>query len=174
VTVTTGLVAGSFLMCAAAAASQSNRVPDLAEVKPLFAAVTGDWSCTGAFADGRPLAADLSFVADLNGRIVRYIHRDQPPNGFVEEAMWGPDAAHAQLVSIAFLGNTAGLSPALFVAKTWSARSVVFESATLTSPPFAPNRFTYTVDDPKGLTMIWEVQRNGSWVIGDRLDCTRR
>lgn len=87
--------------------------------------------------------------------------------------MWGPDAANHQLVSLAFAGNSLRLIPELFVAKSWSASSVTFEAETLTSPPFAPNRFTYSIDEGGALKMIWEVQRNGTWSTGDQIKCTR-
>jgi hypothetical protein len=155
-------------------ALQTNGTPDLGEATRFFTDVVGQWACAGSFADGRPLAADLSFVATMDGRAVRYVHRDRAPNRFVEEATWGPDTANHQLVSVAFMGSAETLIPALFVSTQWSARSVILESRPLTSPPFATNRFTYTLEAPNTLRVVWEVLRAGNWTVGDALRCTRR
>ena len=155
-------------------AQQTDRSADLMEASRLFADVVGQWVCTGSFSDGRPLAADLSFAATMDGRTVRYVHRDRSPNRFVQEAMWGPDIANHQLVSVAFMGSAETLTPALFVSTKWSARSVILESRPLTSPPFATNRFTYTLEALNTLRVVWEVLRDGKWSVGDELRCTRR
>jgi hypothetical protein len=99
--------------------------------------------------------------------------RDRAPNDFVEEALWGPDAKNNAIVSVAFAGNAKGLAPQLLVAKTWSDRSVVFEARPLTSPPFAANRFTYTIESPSTLKMVWEVERKDGWSVGDHISCNR-
>jgi hypothetical protein len=65
------------------------------------------------------------------------------------------------------------LAPQLFVAQIWSERSVVFVARPLTSPPFAANRFTYTLETPNTLNMVWEVERKDAWSVGDQLSCDR-
>lgn len=161
------------VLCLRAAGGQADSTNDEASAKQLFAKFAGSWSCSGKFADGRPLASDIVMTLRMDGRSLRYEHRDRAPNNFVQEATWGPDAANHQLVSLAFAGNSQRLIPELFVAKSWSAASVTFEAETLTSPPFAPNRFTYSIDEGGALKMIWEVQRNGTWSQGDQIKCTR-
>jgi hypothetical protein len=142
------------------------------EAKELFASLAGTWSCEGAFSNGKPIASDLQFTLRLDGRALQYEHRDRPPNNFVANALWGPDAANNQLVSAGFAGDAKTLAPVLFTAKKWTAQSVTFEAQALTSPPFAPNRFTYSLDTSK-LSITWEVQRNGDWRVGDHLECSR-
>jgi len=139
----------------------------------LFANLAGHWSCSGAFADGRPLSSDITITLLADARAVHYQHRDRPPTDFVQETLWGPDPQNNQLVSVAFAGNAKALAPQLFVAQIWSERSVVFEARPLTTPPFAANRFTYTLEPPNTLKMVWEVQRKDAWSLGDQLTCDR-
>ena len=141
--------------------------------RELFAALAGEWSCSGAFADGRPLTSDLSFSPRNGGRSLAYHHADRAPNSFIQDATWGPDTANDAIVSLAFAGNQATLGPQLFVAKDWSASRIVLVAQALTSPPFRPNRFTYSVTDGKRLDVLWEVERDGTFGTGDRLTCAR-
>lgn len=155
--------------------AQTNSAPNnLEDARQLFAAIAGSWSCTGSFADGRALASDITLTPEADGRALRYHHRDRAPNSFVQDALWGPDAKNNALVSLAFAGNAQILAPQLFVAHTWSATHIVFEAQALTSPPFAPNRFTYKLEDPNTLRMIWEVERQGNWTVGDQLKCVQQ
>lgn len=141
--------------------------------RQLFAALAGQWSCSGAFANGKPLAADITFTLKSDSRALLYHHQDRAPSNFIQDALWGPDAANHSLVSLAFAGNPQVLAPQLFVAQSWTTTSIIFEAKALTSPPFAPNRFTYRLDDANTLKMIWEVQRQGAWSMGDQLTCKR-
>jgi hypothetical protein len=45
----------------------------------LFAALEGQWACSGAFASGKPLSADLSFARSADGNILHYKHVDRLP-----------------------------------------------------------------------------------------------
>ena len=159
--------------CASVAAADQPAANTPEAAKQFFVALSGQWSCTGAFANGKPLAADIAFTPKSDGRVLLYHHQDRAPTNFIQDALWGPDAANHALVSLAFAGNPQVLAPQLFVAEAWSATSVVFEAKALTSPPFAPNRFTYRLDDANTLKMIWEVQRQGAWTMGDQLTCKR-
>jgi hypothetical protein len=152
--------------------AQTTNNAGASETKELFSSLAGSWSCEGTFSNGKPIASDLQFTPRLDGRTLQYEHRDRPPNNFVATAFWGPDASNNQLVSTGFAGDATTLAPVLFTAKKWTAQSVRFEAQSLTSPPFAPNRFTYTFEKLK-LTITWEVQRNGDWRVGDRLGCSR-
>jgi hypothetical protein len=143
-----------------------------AEAKELFTTLAGSWSCEGKFSSGKPIASDLQFTPRLEGRALQYEHHDRPPNNFVATALWGPDASNSQLVSVGFAGDATALAPVLLTAKKWTAQSVTLEAQALTSPPFAPNRFTYRLEKSK-LTITWEVQRDGDWRVGDRLECSR-
>src|SRR5262249_53651506 len=129
--------------------------------------------CSGSFADGRPLASDVAFTPRNDGRSLTYHHADRAPNGFIQDATWGPDAANDAVVSLAFAGNQTALGPQLFVAKEWSASKIVFVAQALTSPPFRTNRFTYALANAKTLNILWEVERDGTLATGDRLACAR-
>jgi hypothetical protein len=141
----------------------------------LFAALRGRWSCAGGFANGRALAADLSFTPAMNGKLLRFRDADHAPSSYVQEATGGLSAARHQIVSLAFAAGSknAPPEPALYVARSWTARSLTLVADTLESPPWAPNRFTYTVNGRNGLKMVWEVERNGAWRMGDTLSCHR-
>jgi hypothetical protein len=82
----------------------SNGVSDPQRATRLFASLAGHWSCSGAFADGRPLSSDITITLRADGRAVEYQHRDRPPTDFVQDALWGPDPQNKQLVSVALPG----------------------------------------------------------------------
>jgi len=147
----------------------------MAAAADLFAALRGGWSCTGALANGRPLAADLSFTPAMDGRLLRFRHADRAPSSYVQEATWGASPTRHEIVSLAYAAGTATAAPepALFVAREWTAHSLTLVADTLQSPPWAPNRFAYTVAGPDSLKMVWEVERGGAWRMGDWLACTR-
>jgi len=147
----------------------------MAKAADLFAALRGGWSCTGALANGRPLAADLSFTPSMDGKLLRFRHADRAPSSYVQEATWGASPTRHEIVSLAYAAGTATAAPepALFVAREWTAHSLTLVADTLQSPPWAPNRFTYTVAGPDSLKMVWEVERGGAWRMGDWLACTR-
>jgi hypothetical protein len=161
---------GCFVLFAPCLFGQAENSPEAAT--RLFTALAGSWSCSGAFADGRPLAADVTFTPQAEGRSLLYRHRDRAPNSFVQDALWGPDEKNHAILSLAFAGDAKHLVPELFVANSWTATSIVFEAKPLTSPPFAPNRFTYKVEG-ETFRMVWEVQRQSGWAVGDEIQCVR-
>jgi hypothetical protein len=145
-----------------------------ADAAALMTGLTGQWNCTGAFANGRPLASDLSFSRAADGLSLRYVHVSRAPNRYRQESQWGLDKDTGRLVSLAFTtfdaeGNT---NAAMYVAESWTRDKVVLVHQRLLSDPFAPNRFTYTLQGAV-LKMVWEVGRGGQWRMGDYLDCTR-
>jgi hypothetical protein len=142
----------------------------------LFASLEGSWDCAGGFPDGRPLAADFSFNREREGRLLRFSHVDRAPGTYWQEATWMHDARGKRLMSLVASGSSknAGVSAALFVARQWNDSSVVFEADSLKGPPWAANRFAYALRSPATLMMRWEIQRNGSWVLGDSLVCGRK
>ncbi|HEX5436977.1 MAG TPA: hypothetical protein VFW98_07455 [Gemmatimonadaceae bacterium] len=141
----------------------------------LFTALRGRWSCTGGSANGRPLAADLTFTPSMDGRTLRYRDADHAPSNYVQEATWAMSPTRHEIVSLAFaaLSSKAAPEPALFVAREWTAHSLTLVADTLQSPPWAPNRFTYTLAASNTLKMVWEVEHAGAWQVGDSLMCRR-
>jgi hypothetical protein len=143
----------------------------------LFAALEGNWSCEGAFANGKPLAADLGFTLSPDRRSIRYSHVDRAPSDYRQSAHWGLDKASGHILSLAFVGFGKEPKPSgamyVYVAKSWTANSLTLVHKKLTAEPFADNRFTYTLAG-KTLKMLWEVRRGaGEWKMGDYLDCKK-
>lgn len=157
-----------------AVAAPSVPKPVNADVPLLFKSLEGRWSCAGAFANGKPLAADLEFAPDADGQRLHYRHADRPPTNYVQDSVWGVDKESGTLVSLAWIATRAqpGVTPAFYVASEVSPTSVTFVHRALLKPPWAPNRFRYSVAD-HALQMTWEVQKQGVWQMGDHLGCTR-
>jgi hypothetical protein len=147
---------------------------DSAAVGRLFAAVAGKWSCEGGFPNGRKLAADLQFTPGVDGRIITFEHVDRAPGAYWQRSTWGYDAKAGRVTSLAMTGSTKDKSsiPAMFTSRAWTESSITLDADTLRTPPFAPNRFTYSVS-AAGLKMVWELGRGGVWALGDSLDCKR-
>ncbi len=149
--------------------------PRQAEARELMAAVQGTWSCRGAFADGRALAADLRFERVFDGLGMRYVHVDRAPNSYRQDSHWVFDRESGHIVSLALtgFGKPIEANAALYVGEEWTANSVTLVHRRLLADPFAVNRFRYSVADGR-LKMVWEVSRvAGQWKMGDYLDCGR-
>lgn len=56
------------VLCLRAAGGQADSTNDEASAKQLFAKFAGSWSCSGRFADGRPLASDIVMTLGMDGR----------------------------------------------------------------------------------------------------------
>jgi len=142
----------------------------------LFKALAGHWSCNGGFARGGSLAADLTFTPAMDGHALSFEHVDRVPGSYWQSSTWAVEAKTGRIVSAGAAGSTKDHTgaPTLFVAKAWSPTSVTLEADTIKAPPFAPNRFTYSLLSANGLKMTWEVSRNGTWALGDSLVCARR
>jgi hypothetical protein len=140
----------------------------------LFKSLEGQWSCSGAFANGKPLAADLSFTRSPDGRSIHYSHVDRAPSDYRQSAHWGLDKDSGHIVSLTFVGfgEEARPSASMYVDEGWSANSLTLVHKKLISEPFAPNRFTYTSAGDT-LKMLWEVGRGDIWKMGDYLDCKK-
>ena len=74
----------------------------------------GNWSCTGEFANGKKIEADLSFVPELDGKWLLYRHADRPP---VNSKPWPYGAwispAEGWSQSRKIISATQGYSPAM-------------------------------------------------------------
>lgn len=145
------------------------------DVSTLFAGLRGEWNCKGAFANGKPLEADLSFSPALGGRGLRYVHVDRSPNTYRQESVWGFDKDSGQLASLAYISFSGPLpSAALYIAASVTDTSATLVHQKLFSDPFAPNRFRYDVTGKDKLGMVWEVRRDNEWRMGDYLKCDRK
>jgi hypothetical protein len=169
----------SVLMLAAFAvtiSASSARAQAMSSAAGLFAALEGRWDCSGGFPDGRKLVADLSFTREREGRLLRFSHVDRAPGSYWQDATWMHDSKGQRVLSLSTSGSTKnlGVGAALFVAHSWTDSSIVLEADSLKGPPWSVNRFSYSLRAPSTLLKRWEVQRNGSWVLGDSLVCGRK
>ena len=113
---------------------------------------------------------------EREGRLLRFSHVDRTPGAYWQAATWMHDAKNQRVLSLSVSGSTKnqGTSAALFVARSWNDSSIVLEADSLKGPPWAVNRFSYALRNPSTLLKRWEIQRNGSWVLGDSLVCGRK
>jgi hypothetical protein len=75
--------------------NQSNKLSDLYYF-------LGNWSGEGAFGNGKPIAADLSFKMDLDSAWIVYTHTDKAPNRFKALSMWGADTKTGERLAYTF------------------------------------------------------------------------
>jgi hypothetical protein len=131
----------------------------------------GNWSCSGEFANGKKIEADLSFVPELDGKWLLYRHTDRPPGQFKALAVWGVDQPSGSLVSVAEdnFGNAR-----LFTSDGWKDGSVTFTSATILDQKTSGERFRYERQSPDSFKMTYERSVEGQWKLGDFIVCTRK
>src|SRR5580700_11054777 len=60
----------------------------------------GNWSCTGEFASGKKIEANVSFTCELDGKWLLYRHNDRAPGPFKALALWGVDQPSRSLVAV--------------------------------------------------------------------------
>jgi hypothetical protein len=68
----------------------------------LLAFFNGRWTGEGAFANGRKIAAEVSFGLSLDSCWIVYEHRDRPPNGYKATSMWGFDGTTGEFFAYIF------------------------------------------------------------------------
>jgi len=141
----------------------------------LFQRLGGRWDCTGGFARGGSLAADLTFTPLFGAHALAFEHVDRAPGVYWQHGTWSVDAKSGAINSAGVAGSTSEYmgSPTLFVAQNWTTTSITLVADTIKSPPFASNRFTYSLIAANTLKMVWEISRNGQWAVGDSLVCAR-
>jgi hypothetical protein len=130
-------------------------------------ALAGNWSCSGAFASGKPLAADVSFTPSLNGRWLTYHHQDRAPGRYEASATLGPASRDTTIAPVTIYDNFGGnrrFLPTLAGTELVLLRDTTEVGARL-------ERFTFRPRGAGGLWFAWELARNGAWVLGDSLAC---
>jgi hypothetical protein len=130
----------------------------------------GKWSCEGAFANGRPLAADLEFTPMLAGRWLEYHHKDRPPGRYEARALWGPAQRDTGLAVTALHDNFGGRRTFLVTAPRDSGVTLARDTR---EPGAQTERFRFVPRGAAAFWFVWEVQRGGAWTLGDSLGCTR-
>lgn len=149
-------------------AGQSSAKPDSSAT--WSRALEGSWSCAGAFASGKTLAADLNFTRVLGGRWLSYHHKDRPPGQYEATSLWGP-AQWDTTMSPTLLYDNFGGHRRFFPGSTGS--EVVLTRDT-TDAGARLERFTFRPRPDGTLWFAWEVSRQGAWALGDSLSCSRQ
>ncbi|PWE16424.1 hypothetical protein DDZ18_13475 [Marinicauda salina] len=135
---------------------------------------TGAWSGAGAFADGRPIEADLEIESVLDGRFLRYRHSTRDPLTWDGLWIWGVDPASGDFIANVF--DNRGLARE-FESAGWRDDRLVlvttYHSASADARTF--ERFTYEKTSQDSFRMTFERSRDGiEWRLGDYLDFERR
>ncbi|HEU4648112.1 MAG TPA: hypothetical protein VFS33_03565 [Gemmatimonadales bacterium] len=132
----------------------------------------GTWHCQGAFASGKPLAADIAFTALLGGRWLQYHHTDRAPGAYEALALWGPTTGTAAPPPTTFYDNFGGTRR--FISAGWQDSALVFVRDT-TERGARAERFAFRQRSDTAFWFAWELQRpsGAGWVVGDSLTCAR-
>jgi len=155
------------LFCAACLLSSTAFAGD--EAFRDFANLTGQWTCHGVFpASGKTIDSTVNFAFDLEGKAVVKHHDDtSAPATYHALEAWGYDAkAHQYNATI--LDSFGGAR--VFSSEGWKDGRLVWRSSSEIQPA---QRFTYAREPGDTLRIDWEVQKQGGFVIGDTLHCSR-
>jgi hypothetical protein len=131
----------------------------------------GPWNCRGAFASGRPIAAEVTFTPVLGGRWLEYHHVDAAPGRYEALALWpGADTASPQPVVLYDNGG----GHRRFIGSGWATDTVRLIRDS-TDPGAHAERFTFRATSDSSYWFGWEIQRapGAPWVLGDSLSCRR-
>lgn len=130
----------------------------------------GNWKGDGAFANGKKIAATVSFRLALDSAWLVCEHRDVPPNTYAATLFWGVD--QGKFVAYGF-DNFGGHRE--FASAGW-----LDGKLELRRPAEAPGgvkyveRFVYERLSADSFRMTYEVSRDGTkWQLGDSLVFTR-
>ncbi|WP_130618782.1 hypothetical protein [Dyella amyloliquefaciens] len=134
-----------------------------------FTDLQGTWTCHGVFpASGKTIDSTVRFALDLDGKALVKHHDDtSPPALYHALEAWGYDAKN-QRYNATILDSFGGAR--LFSSTGWKDDQLVWSSASEVKPA---QRFTYVREGHDGLRIDWEVERDGAFVIGDTLHCSR-
>lgn len=133
-----------------------------------FADLQGRWTCHGVFpASGKTIDSIVRFDLDMDGGALVKHHDDtSPPALYHALETWGYDARNGRY-NASILDSSGGMR--LFLSNGWKDGRLVWRSAPDVQPA---QRFTYR-REAHGLRIDWERERQGVFVIGDTLHCSR-
>jgi len=134
-----------------------------------FADLQGEWTCHGVFpASGKTIDSTVRFAFDLDGKALVKHHDDtSAPALYHALEAWGYDAKN-QRYNATILDSFGGAR--LFSSAGWKDGRLLWSSAPEVKPA---QLFTYVREGHKGLRIDWEVEKEGAFVIGDTLHCSR-
>lgn len=163
------IVAAAVSMLATALHAQAN--PALSDSSSTWArALSGQWSCAGAFANGKPLAADVGFTQSLGGRWLSYHHQDRAPGRYEATALLGPAFRDSAMVATMIFDNFGGHRR--FQPSASSSGEITLLRDT-TEAGARLERFTFRPRPDGTLWFGWEVGHGGAWLLGDSLSCRK-
>jgi hypothetical protein len=85
--------------------------------------LSGDWGGSGEFANGKPIAADVSFGPVAGGRWLAYSHADRAPGRYQAQGTWGYARDGAFLMTL----HDSGGGARVFASEGWCGDGVVFD-----------------------------------------------
>jgi hypothetical protein len=130
----------------------------------------GTWSCKGTFpSTGKSIESRVTFTPDLDGAWLSVRHDDIPPNLFHALELWGWDAKKSQFTATIF-DSFGGARH--FTSQGWQDQSFTWNGDSLAGSTAPSERFAFRKDSATQFTVNWEVNRDGSWKVGDTLSCT--
>lgn len=157
------LLISSTLCLKAQIANQNNKLP-----KDLINFFVGNWSGDGEFANGKKIAAELTFKMSLDSSWITGEHTDKLPNRYKALTLWGVDIMSGQFVAYSF-DNFAGHRK--FDGNGWKDGKLI-----LTTNDYYPQRglvfqhFIYEKLSDKTFKMTYETSKDGiTWKLGDYL-----
>jgi hypothetical protein len=133
----------------------------------------GEWKGEGKFANGRPIAATVSFRLSLDSVWLVCEHRDLPPNVYKATLFWGVDATAGNFVAYAF-DNFHGHRE--FTSPGWAeGRLVLMRQAEAQGVGEYYERFVYERTGDRTFRMTYETSRDRTtWQLGDSLVFTKK
>lgn len=162
----------TFALFSFVTAKTSAQAPPTGLDPSLVSFFCGQWRGAGAFANGRPIAAVLSFRLSLDSAWLVSDHADVPPNSYKATSYWGVDAGTGQFVCSIF-DNFHGHRS--FASSGWADGRLV-----LTAQSFAPGvgsyleHFIFERISDSQFRMTYETSRDGiAWQMGDSLLFTK-
>ena len=134
-----------------------------------YADLFGHWSCHGVFpASGKTIDSVLRFESDLGGKALLKHHDDtSAPALYHAVEVWGYDAK-AERYNAAIVDNFGGTRS--FSSAGWVDDTLTWTSAAEVKPA---QRFRYIRLSASRMRIDWELERQGSMVVGDTLTCER-
>ena len=164
-------IAHIFLLHIAANAQSVTSSPKYLD-KDMLSFFIGQWSGEGQFANGKKIAADVSFSLSLDSCWVVYTHTDKSPGMYKAMSMWGVDKATGKPVDYIF-NNFQGNDK--YTSDGWANNKIIwFKEQRISGGSFF-TRFTYEKLDENRFKMTYEVSKdNSNWKMGDFLIFVRK
>ncbi|HEX9510546.1 MAG TPA: hypothetical protein VF939_08685 [Puia sp.] len=128
----------------------------------------GYWKGEGEFANGKKVAADVSFQLSLDSCWLVYTHRDKLPDSYKADAYWGVDRQTGEFLAYCF-DNFQGHRQ--FVSNGWkNGRLILTAHAYLSQVGNYFEHFIYEKLSDSSFKMSYETSRDGiQWKLGDWL-----